>query len=179
LADELRILRERLTEVACRRPDWAGRIGGLLDACERVPAALPERSGTPLHRDFHPDQVLVHGGRLYLLDLDLCAEGDAAVDAGNFIAHLSEMALRTQGDATSLAARERAFLGRFLGLTPLATRAGVEAYAFLSLARLVHVSLRMPERIPSSEALLRLCEVRGGRSDSWTFREAGCHATSA
>ena len=51
---------------------------------------------------------IVGDGRLYLLDFDLYCLGDPALDAGNFIAHVTEQSLRELGDATALAPVEEA-----------------------------------------------------------------------
>src|SRR5439155_1017074 len=93
VADELRILHERLDALAAQWPDLGKgrggqgghRLGRLLAAWDRpaapIPAPPPEPCG--IHRDFYPDQVLVAGGRLYLLDFDLYSHGDPALDIGH------------------------------------------------------------------------------------------------
>ena len=70
----------------------------LLARCRKLAGGLPALAPRALQRDFYPDQVIVGPGGLALVDLDLFAEGDAALDAGNFVAHLSEWALRERGD---------------------------------------------------------------------------------
>ncbi|HEX6827564.1 MAG TPA: hypothetical protein VF104_01145, partial [Burkholderiales bacterium] len=57
MADEIRILRERLPAVAAGEPRWASRIGSLLAACDRLAATVPPPAATGIHRDFYPDQV--------------------------------------------------------------------------------------------------------------------------
>src|SRR5215210_4782155 len=42
MSDELRILHERLPEVARAKPEWTGRIERLLAACDRLGAETPE-----------------------------------------------------------------------------------------------------------------------------------------
>lgn len=163
MADELRVLRDRLTGLAEAEPRWAGRIGDLLAVCEAVAAALPPPVETGIHRDFYPDQVLVDesdGGRLYLLDLDLYCQGDPALDAGNFIAHLTEQALRTLGDPLALADHERAMEERFVALTGEAARPAVRAYAALTLARHVRISHQIRGRRAFVEPVMALAEER-------------------
>jgi aminoglycoside phosphotransferase (APT) family kinase protein len=84
---------------AILRPEWADRLERLAAACGALAASLSMCEAGTIHRDFYPDQVLVDGDRLYLLDLDLYCLGDPALDIGNFCAHLVEQALRTQGNA--------------------------------------------------------------------------------
>lgn len=42
----------------------------------------------PLHRDFHLRQLFRDGGRVWVIDWDLYARGDPALDVGNFIMYL-------------------------------------------------------------------------------------------
>ena len=169
LADELIILHDRLAIVAGLRPSLADQVARLRDACDRAAAAARPLSAAGIHRDFYPDQVLVDGsggGRIYLLDLDLYSEGDPALDIGNFVAHITEQALRTTGDPAALVDREQAIADRF---TALAARMGepadrvrkaVAMYTALALARHVWISTRFAERQPFTERLLVLAGRR-------------------
>ena len=159
--DELRILHERLPLVAREEPRWAGRIERLLRACDRL-GATPEPAYRRVHRDFYADQVIVDGGRLYLIDFDLYCEGDPALDIGNFLGHITEQGLRTFGDPGALVDQERAMEERFVELSGEATRAAVRAYATLTLVRHIHLSTLFEERRPFTESLLELCEDRLG-----------------
>ena len=162
MADELRILHDRLQAVAVQRPDWAARLERLLAACARIAAATPlsppQRRG--IHRDFYPDQVLLGGDRLYLLDFDLYARGDPALDIGNCIGHITEQAVRTRADPRAFADREAALADRFVELAGEQTRPAVRAYALLTLARHIQLSAERVERQPFTERLLELCEER-------------------
>ena len=120
----------------------------------------PPRSADGIHRDFYADQVLVDGARLYLLDFDLFCLGDPALDAGNFIAHLTEYALRVLGDAGALACHERAFEDTFCQSHGEHARSAVRGYATLTLARHVWISHNITRRRPWTEAILALCERR-------------------
>ncbi len=125
-------------------------------------ADLREPHACGIHRDFYADQVIAADARLTLVDLDLYAAGDPALDVGNFLAHLMEQSLRERGDPEALHDREEALRGRFLELAPDVSRAAVEAYTTLSLARHVFLSTRFPERRCFTGALLELCEKRLG-----------------
>src|SRR5207247_10510748 len=70
MADELEILRTHLSTVAPQGSRWAARIARLVDAADRLGAAIPEPTPRGIHRDFYADQVIVDGQRLFLLDLD-------------------------------------------------------------------------------------------------------------
>jgi hypothetical protein len=162
MADELRILHERLPLVAKSRPKWAGRIERLLSASDRLGLSTPELGPVGIHRDFYPDQVLVDGERLYLLDFDLYCEGDCGADIGNFVGHLTEYGLRTSGDPAALSDREQALVERFVELSGESVRPSVQAYTTLTLVRHVYLSTQFPERRHTTPALLELCEEQLG-----------------
>jgi hypothetical protein len=162
MEDELRLLHERLSAVARMEPRWEGRIGRLLDACDRLGAATPEPTPCGIHRDFYADQVIVDGTRLYLIDFDLYCEGDPALDIGNFLGHITEQSLRILGDPEALQDLEQAMEHHFVELSGEENRAAVRAYATLTLARHVHLSTLFPERRPFTGTLLELCEERLG-----------------
>ncbi len=112
LADELRILQSGCTSSPARSPGGRTR----LRTYSRSVAAWQVNSHRPscgIHRDYYPDQVLIDGGRAYLLDLDLHSEGDGALDVGNCVGHITEYALRsTETRGTSDARRcHRALCG--------------------------------------------------------------------
>ena len=170
LADELRILHERLPLVAQQHPQWQARLTHILKTCDLLtqsrPAGLLAAPLPPtlIHRDFYADQVLVEGDRLWLVDLDLCCQGDPALDIGNFIAHITEQSLRQLADPAAMVAQEAALRDAFIE-----TRAGeqadrlrwtIELYTVLTLVRHIHISTRIAARRPYTEALLTLCETR-------------------
>jgi Ser/Thr protein kinase RdoA (MazF antagonist) len=162
-ADEVAALADRfLPLVAASHPTLAPRVARLADACHRLAACIPAAPVCGIHRDFHLDQVLVDGERLWLLDFDLYCEGHPALDAGNFSAHLTEFALRRTGDPGSLAHCELAFEERFLALSGETLRPALMSYASLALVRHVALSIQYPERRATTGALLALCEERLG-----------------
>ena len=159
VADELRILCEGFERVRASRPEWSARIERIRVACEALAATLPATEARGLHRDLHPDQILVDGDDCTLIDLDLYAMGDPAVDAGNFIAHLRELALRAQGDATVFQEHEGALRERFLELSGEARRRAVDTYTVLSFVRHIAISQRIPERHAATEVILEHSEA--------------------
>ena len=172
MADELRILRKRLPTVAQVDSIGPDRIQRLLDACEKLGADTPEPITCGIHRDFYPDQVMVDGGRLCLVDFDLYCEGDPGLDIGNFVGHITEQSLRTLGDPEALVDLEKAMEERFVELSGEATRSAVRAYATLTLVRHVYLSTLKPEKQPFTRSLLELCEERLG------LRQAGADLRS-
>lgn len=160
IADELRILHERLPMVAQLYPQWTKRLERVLEACENLGAATPEPQLLGIHRDFYPDQVIVDGHRLYLLDLDLYCEGNPGLDIGNFIGHITEQSLRTLGSPDALAEQEAALEKHFVKLSGEAIRAAVHSYTTLTLVRHIYISTQIAQRRPFTEILLELCEQR-------------------
>jgi hypothetical protein len=167
LADELGILEERLRSVAQTCPRWRGRIDRVYEACAELAFRLDGSQSTCIHRDFYPDQVLLDGDRLTLLDFDLFTRGDPALDVGNFLGHLIEQALRRYGDPARLRDREEALEEAYLARATRVERASLGAWATLTLARHIHISRSIPDRSHLTSDLLELCEERLGiRSSS-------------
>jgi len=166
MADELRILRQRLPGVVPADSIRPERIERLLHACHRLGSTIVENRRCGIHRDFYPEQVIVDGERLYLVDFDLYCEGDPSLDIGNFLGHITEQSLRTLGDAAALAHVEKAIEDRFVETSGEAARPSVRAYATLTLARHVYLSTLFPARRPFTMKLLELCEERIGIQQS-------------
>lgn len=158
--DELRLLQHRLDEVAALGIASTVRIGRLHGACTELAGALPTATTTGIHRDFYADQVLVDGERIVLLDFDLAADGDPALDAGNFVAHLIEAALRRHGDVRALDPQIEAFADAFLARSPTVKPIALNVHTTLSLVRQIWVSTQIAERRHLTDALVELCEAR-------------------
>lgn len=160
MADELRILGECLETVARAEPRWRNRCDRLRETCDRLGATVPECSPTGVHRDFYADQVLVDGARLVILDFDLFCEGNPGLDPGNFLGHVTEQALRVEGDPAALSDFEEALEDRFVELSGEAVRESVRAYAALTLARHVYLSTLSAHRSRFTQDLLSIAEER-------------------
>ena len=160
MGDEIRILRECLEKVAREEPRWRSRCERLGRDAERLAASVAAPSTAGIHRDFYADQVLADGDRLVILDFDLYCEGDPGLDPGNFLGHVTEQALRSTGDPRALADFEETLEERFVALSGEAARESIRAYAALTLARHVYLSMLFPERRRFTEELLALSEER-------------------
>ena len=87
---------EHLNQLVRPHPDVVARelpeIGHSLRAVTAALAAGSPSSDVarpvPIHRDAHPRQMLIDGPRIWLVDWDLYARGDAALDVANFIVYL-------------------------------------------------------------------------------------------
>lgn len=69
-------------------PGLAPRIQEVAAALRRWQAAAPPVTAVPIHRDAHPRQMTLDGTRVWLVDWDLAARGDAALDVANFALYL-------------------------------------------------------------------------------------------
>lgn len=98
-------LAEALSEVG---PRVERLVAAMLDAESRWGETRPAW----LHRDFHMEQLFRSRGRVWLIDWDLAAVGDPALDVGNFL-----LQIRKTMKERSEAGRE-AFLEGYLGERP-------------------------------------------------------------
>jgi aminoglycoside phosphotransferase (APT) family kinase protein len=161
IADELAVLRKGLCKVAALYPHWQTRLAHLLRACEHISLPLNREKTSCVHRDFYPDQVLIshqHPLRLTLLDFDLCCTSAPALDAGNYLAHVRELALRQYGDIHALDRHEQAFTTAFLTDSPEVAPRSVMAFTTLALARHIFLSTQFTERHHTTATLFTLCE---------------------
>lgn len=160
LLDELRILEDRLDALAERQPRLRARLGRVLDGCTRAAATLEDEPLAPAHRDLHPDQVLVDGPRLVVLDLDLYALAHPALDGGNCLAHVIELGLRPGADARAVDAAADELRASLRRQSRRDARAGLEVFTTLTLARLLDIDDRLDHRRACVAPLLDLCERR-------------------
>ncbi|MDQ2987102.1 MAG: aminoglycoside phosphotransferase family protein [Armatimonadota bacterium] len=133
----------------------------LFCACKAASRRLVATSPAAIHRDFHPGQLLIQpNGRLAILDFDLMAMGDPAIDVGNFAAHLEEAGIR--GKSVSGTAI-KTFLKSYQGARGPALLDNATIYCALSLARLVSIAREGEDRRAHAQriraaALLKLME---------------------
>lgn len=162
-SEEWQILHKRLTETREKLPQLAGRIAAVLEKSRAVAEKIPDMPSVTVHRDFYQDQIFEQYGRpghMVLLDLDLVCRGHAALDAGNYIAHIQEFSLRRYGNIEALRTHEDAFRRHFLNQSKTAIPEAVEIYATLSLVRHIHISTLFENRTHTTETLLTICETR-------------------
>jgi aminoglycoside phosphotransferase (APT) family kinase protein len=116
LAEKLPELRQRIYAVLSALKSAARRSAGEILAC-------------PVHRDFHLRQLFLEGDRVWLIDWDLFAFGDPALDVGNFL-----MYLETRLDPGQPAAAE-AFLEGYFRRGDPAVRSRIGLYMGLNYLR--------------------------------------------
>ena len=156
VSDEIKILDRRLGEVASQVPEWKHQIELILYRCAQLAAELVPTHNRLLHRDFYFDQVLYDGPQITLLDLDLAAMGPPELDAGNYIAHLLEYAIRSPESSDYCRRAALAFEQSFLQASPSVFRQSVAAWTTISLARHIWISRQITQRQHTTARLLDL-----------------------
>lgn len=125
------LMRPHPLALAEAAPALRPRIEAVLDAVHRAAAAAGSHRAT-VHRDLHPGQMLVDDARMWLIDWDLAAAGDPALDVGNLLAWL-ETHLQ---DRDARACRDR-FLAGYVdggGENALGRTDAYRAFTYLRLA---------------------------------------------
>lgn len=157
--DELKILMERL-DLARRAGVDSQRIHRVAAACRALAAGIASTPLSPIHRDFYHDQMLLSPEVDYLLDVDLLSSGDAALDVGNFVAHLIELSLRRPDIAAQLSAVADELPRIYTAIRPSVSQQRIDAYTTLSLARHVHISTLFEDRVDFTDKILSVVEQR-------------------
>ena len=156
-ADELRILDARLggsnPALGALRP----QLDEVRCLCHSASKAIAEGPPSGIHRDLHPDQLLIAADRVTLVDLDLYTFGEPALDVGNLTAHVIELGLRRHGDLEAFSEFNTAFIDSYLSLAGTTRREQVRLYELLALARLIEISVRLPGRAHTSRHLTLAC----------------------
>lgn len=140
-------------EVAHLRRTLPQSLAHLLPLAMRVAAPLATSPLVSAHRDFHLKQAVAAPGGVRLIDLDDAAQAPAALDVGNFLAHLrADQALGTRSAAATGAAR-RAFL------TGYGERCEHdERWEWLALLRLAGLAVTRESGREAAHALARATE---------------------
>ena len=172
MSDELSTLSDRICQLGARRPDLQRRIDDLFRACEQLALGYLEYERTPVHRDYYGDQLLIEGRDVWLLDLDQFSMGDPALDYGNFLAHVTELALRQTGATDAAITANNALLESCHVAHGAEFAERVEVYHTLTLVRHLWISTEKVERRSVTDPLLSLCENRleSAASDSGIHR---------
>lgn len=173
LSDELAVLARGLEKVAGLYPHWQSRLTAMLADCTALAQTLEGEVLGCAHRDFYPDQVMFSRDlpeQRVMLDFDLCCLSFPALDAGNYLAHVRELALRRDQDIDALILHEQAFTQAWLAKSPEVSPMSVHHFATLSLARHIFLSTQFAERSHTTTTLLEVCEQQlrrwlGGHND--------------
>jgi thiamine kinase-like enzyme len=167
VGDEVRILDERLERLLIERHDLSAPLARVRQHCRQLAGCLSPQARVLLHRDFYQDQVLIDGDRVTLIDLDLASWGHAAIDVGNYIAHLMELGLRSQGDLHAFAEPIQLFQAQYCRRAECLSEHDIQIGITLSLARHLSLSRQFPERWHTTERLLEEVLARLRTHATW------------
>ncbi|NKE73766.1 phosphotransferase family protein [Candidatus Manganitrophus noduliformans] len=121
-------------------PSYRSRIDSILKALheweERV---VDHRAHAPIHRDFHLRQLFYGDDRVWLVDWDLFAKGDPALDVGNFIVYLTTRLPERAASSID------AFLEGYFSLQPADLLKRVPLYRAFTFLRLACKRFRLKE----------------------------------
>jgi hypothetical protein len=119
LESELANLERFQAELTAVRPADGAAVATLRDGLRAWAGKLSAGQTAPIHRDFYYSQVLFDWPRLTLIDFDLLALGDPAIDVANFAAHLYFLGLDHLGDLLALDGEARLFVEAYNRFRPI------------------------------------------------------------
>ncbi len=157
MENEQDVLTRALATASAALPQQAVKIDEIAKAAGELIQMLGPAKTTGIHRDFYPDQVIIDGKKTWLLDLDLYAMGDPAIDVANFLAHLDEHGLRHFDDAAALSAQAAAFIAGYDAVLPKMDHDRVAVLRLVSLARHINLSRIIPDRSHTTLPLIEHC----------------------
>ncbi len=150
----------RTCEESMRNPARPRALESAIRTAASRTEVLPE---LPVHRDYYLDQLFDVEGRTALFDLDDARQGEAALDVGNFLAHLTLRPLQFPEVAPACAAARSPFLAAYHAASALpseALTARTRIYEATSLLRLAGVYAGRPRWADSiPELLMDRCQA--------------------
>lgn len=160
LPDDLAELREYQAPMAQVDPALAADYTALCETVAARTGAVAATPPVPSHGAFRPDQFMIEGERLVMIDLDSFCWAAPARDLGNFLAYLRWKAIRRPDQAAFLDQAAGIFLAGY-GTAGPAVDAGegalYQAAALLKIAGRRYRSLSVKEwpRVPDLLAAAR------------------------
>jgi aminoglycoside phosphotransferase (APT) family kinase protein len=94
--DELNDTRGVLDSIAAVVPDVAGAAEHVLDQLRRIAAANPADHAGPVHGSFRPDQVLLRGSGVGIIDFDDFCQAEPALDLALFRTTVQQLGRKPQ-----------------------------------------------------------------------------------
>jgi Ser/Thr protein kinase RdoA (MazF antagonist) len=172
--DEVRLLLERLEKVATEKPEYAVAIEAVTASATEIAETLCDEPRCGIHRDFYPAQVISTTNRIQLVDFDLYCRGPADLDAGNYLGHLWELAIRFPERANILQSAADQFTEAYRATFDRRTRPSrIESWAWLTLARHIWISTQISGRSHTTSIVIdevlrsrRVAIGRPGKAES-------------
>jgi|GEM_PF-497845 len=160
--DELAPLAARVARLQAADERVGRRAQAALAQLEAAAPRARDWRHQPVHRDLHPEQVLVApDGRIGFVDLDDAALSEPALDVGNFVAHLVWLGCTTATAAARLRDTALAFRRAHATVDARMDAAVVRWCEAAALLRLADVHLAAGG-VPLAAALVTACGARLG-----------------
>ncbi len=160
-ASELAALRTWSEAFARRLPSRGGFIRYAAAELRRRLLGAHAFPLRPVHGDFHVANLLVHGGRLALLDFENLSMGHPGIDVGSFFAQIKLLSLKSYRRASVLDHAVRAFWAGYLEASDSTWRAGLATYCALSCLWCAYFQCLLkpvkPGWLERAQALLQTC----------------------
>lgn len=161
LDSELANLRQWTEELCQLRPEYATSFRGQLIRLESLADHLPSSKLAPVHRDFHYGQILFSESRITLIDFDLLALGDPAIDVANFAAHLQFLAVQFLPEPHDLDRMAELFIKEYKKCRhAVKFDARLMFYEAATFFRLAYVALTRPQYTSYFETLFAISEQK-------------------
>lgn len=127
-------------QLAEQLPQYRTQIETLIGEMRSQERAMkPAIEIAPIHRNFGPRKVLYREGRAWVIDWDLFAQGDPALDIGTFVVHLQVRIAHQPRRAIA------AFIDGYFQARPLLILERVPLYAAFAYLRLAAKCARRKE----------------------------------
>jgi Ser/Thr protein kinase RdoA (MazF antagonist) len=147
-------------------PELAEALARIEASARRAEADLPRSAVTLIHGDFHPGQVHLEDGYLWIVDLDPLCSGDPAYDVAMVLITLKGTLERTPEGTERVAALGEAFLARYFARMDPAIAARVPVNAALVFLKRACKRFRWQDE-PGWEADVRLQIRRAEECLEW------------
>lgn len=159
-ADPWLRIEPRLAELVATRPDFAARVERIGLAVERGLASNGRIVDVPLHGDFQPKNIILHDGRVSVIDFDHFTYGEAARDVAYFVVQNLTMSYSKNGSFAPVAAWNTAFLEGYASARGTESLHRLPLFAAMAFLHILHYKLCvLPVRDASFvPAWLDLCE---------------------
>jgi hypothetical protein len=105
-ADRVPDVRKIVDRLVVPIPELASAVMPLLDRLEALDAAQPADAPVPTHGTFKPEQVLIHGRQIGLIDFDEFCMAEPALDIAVFLAAIKDVGLTSDDTLQSALLRQ-------------------------------------------------------------------------
>jgi hypothetical protein len=105
-ADRVPDVRKIVDRLVVPLPELASAVMPLLDRLQAFDAAQPAEAPVPTHGTFKPEQVLIHGQQIGLIDFDEFCMAEPALDIAVFLAAIKDVGLTSDETLQSAPLRQ-------------------------------------------------------------------------